>query len=203
MIDAEFTSGATRYRMLETLRAYGRDRLAAAGEDQAADAWLLRWAVELTAWFAATAQTEREPEADAVLRRELANLRAAWRLARRRGAFDEAAALVVALWDAFVYRDLVETRGWALELADDPALAGHPRGAAVLGTAGEAAYHRGDYQKAEQLARAGLERLGPDDPQAWYCLMPLAVSALARGADAEAVEHCLAASKFTSRHAEM
>jgi hypothetical protein len=32
--------------------------------------------------------------------------------------------------------------------------------------------------------------------------MPLAVSALARGADAEAVEHCLAASSFTTRHAE-
>ena len=42
-----------------------------------------RWAVELTAWIGATLLTEHEPEADAVLRRELANLRAAWRSARR------------------------------------------------------------------------------------------------------------------------
>ena len=70
--------------------------------------------------------TEREPEADAALRRELPNLRAAWRLARGRGALDDAAAMVIALFDAVAYRDLVEIRGWAEELADDPALAGAP-----------------------------------------------------------------------------
>ena len=36
MIEAEFAGGGTRYRMLETLRAFGLDRLAAAGEDEAA-----------------------------------------------------------------------------------------------------------------------------------------------------------------------
>ena len=62
----------------------------------------------------------------------------------------------------------------------------------MLGTAGEAAYHRGDHATAERLARAGLERV-TDDATSWYCLVPLAVVALARGAYAEAVEHCLAA----------
>ena len=52
MVDAEFAGGGTRYRMLETLRAFGLDRLAAAGEDDDAGDRLLRWAVELTAWFA-------------------------------------------------------------------------------------------------------------------------------------------------------
>ncbi len=33
MLDAEFADGGTRYRMLETLRAFGLDRLAAEGED--------------------------------------------------------------------------------------------------------------------------------------------------------------------------
>ena len=73
--------------MLETLRAFGLDRLAAAGENETPrPALRARWAVELTAWIGATALTEREPEADAALRRELANLRAAWRLARGRGS---------------------------------------------------------------------------------------------------------------------
>ena len=66
--------------------------------------------------------------------------------------------MVTALFDAIGYRDLVEIRGWAEELADDPALAAHPHAAAVLGTAAEAAYHRGDHPRAERLARAGLER---------------------------------------------
>ncbi|WP_214368293.1 BTAD domain-containing putative transcriptional regulator [Pseudonocardia sp. H11422] len=200
MIDADF-EGGTRYRMLETLRAFGLDRLTAAGEDDDAAGRMLRWAVELTAWIEAGMVTQREPEADAVLRRELANLRAAWRLARRRGVLDDAAAMVTALFDAVAYRDLVEIRGWAEELADDPALATHPRAAGVLGTAAEAAYHRGDYPKADRLARAGLER-SIDDAGSWYCLSPLSVADLARGAYADVVEHSLAAAALASRPRE-
>jgi predicted ATPase/DNA-binding SARP family transcriptional activator len=190
MIEAH-VDGPTRYRMLETLRTFGIDRLTAAGEDQAAAERFVRWAVDLTAWFAATVHTEREPDADAVLRRELPNLRAAWRLARSRGALDAAVAMVTSLFDA-LYRDLVEIREWAEELAADPALAGHPRAAEVLGTAAEMIYHRGDYAQAERLARAGLER-ATGDVSEWFCLMPLSVAELARGAYADVVEHSLAA----------
>jgi predicted ATPase/DNA-binding SARP family transcriptional activator len=202
MIEAEFDArgteaggagmSSTRYRMLETLRAFGLDRLASAGEVEAAAEHLIRWAVELTAWLESTMSTEREPDADAVLRRELPNLRAAWRLARSRGSLDDAAAMITALFDAMAHRDLVELRGWAEELGDDRAAATHPRAAAILGTAAEAAYHRGDYPRAERLARAGLER-ATDDVGRWYCLLPLAWARLARGAYAEVVEHCLAA----------
>jgi predicted ATPase len=201
MIEAEFVSG-TRYRMLETLRAFGLDRLAAAGEEDDAAGRMLGWAVGLARRIEIDMSTEREPEADATLRRELANLRAAWRLARRRGALDDAAAIVVGLFDAVAYRDLVEIRGWAEELAadflTDPALATHPDAARVLGTAAEAAYHRGDNARAEQLARAGLER-ATDDLGRWMCLSPLSVAALARGAHAEAVELSLAAARSRSR----
>jgi predicted ATPase/DNA-binding SARP family transcriptional activator len=200
MIESVFESG-TRYRMLETLRAFGLDRLAAAGESEIATARRQRWALELTAWFAATVTTEREPQADATLRRELANLRAAWRSARSRHALDEAVAMVRALYDAVAYRDLVEIRTWAEDLADDPALDGHPHAADVLGTAAEAAYHRGDHPRAERLARAGLER-ATDATGTWLCLSSLAVVALARGAHEETVEHSLAASALTSRARE-
>ena len=85
MIEVTFRGG-TRYSMLETLRAFGLDRLAAAGEAEAAARWLVRWAVELGRWFEAAVATDREPQADAVLRRELANLRVAWRTARGAGS---------------------------------------------------------------------------------------------------------------------
>jgi predicted ATPase/DNA-binding SARP family transcriptional activator len=192
MVEADIGEGGTRYRMLDTLRAFGLDRLTAAGEWAAATDRMQRWAVERTAEIAAGMTTEREPEADATLRRELANLRAAWRSARSRGALDEAAAMVTALYDAMTYRDLVELRTWAEELAGDPELAGHPAEARVLGTAAEAAYHRGDHDRAERLARAGLER-ATDAAGTWSCLSPLSVVALARGAYAETVEHSLAA----------
>ena len=201
MIQVGF-EGSTRYRMLETLRTFGLDRLAAAGESDMATGLVRRWAVELTTWFAATATTEREPEADAALRRELANLRAAWRSARHQGAVDEAAAIITALLDAVTYRDLVEIRSWAEELADDPALDGHPLAAAVLGTAGEAAYHRGDLRKADRLGRAGLER-ATDGTGSAYCRLPLSVAALARGAHAETVEHALAGVSLGFRSSEL
>jgi predicted ATPase/DNA-binding SARP family transcriptional activator len=200
MIDVDFATG-TRYHMLETLRAYGHDRLAVAGEDEAAAAHLLRWGVELTMWIGATMTTAHEPEADAVLRRELANLRAAWRLTRDREALDDAAAMIVALYDAVAYRDLIELRGWAGELADAAALAGHPRECVVLGVAAEAAYHHGDYARAERLARAGLDRASVDG-EAWYCLAALSVVALARGEHAAAIEHSLAAAAIAARPRE-
>lgn len=200
MIKAEF-GGRTRYRMLETLRAFGLDRLAAAGEERAAAGRMIRWAIDLTAWVDATMTTQREPEADAAVRRELPNLRAAWRLARSRGSLDDAAAIVTALFDTVAYRDLIEIRGWAEELADDPVLAGHPRAASVLGTAAEAVYHRGDYPKAERLARAGLKR-ATDSAGSWYCLMPLSVAELARGAYPEVIEHSFTAAALANRPRE-
>jgi hypothetical protein len=189
MIDADLM-GRTRYRMLETLRAFGLDRLAATGEDVAAAGHFLRWAVDLTA----TLNSEQEPEADSVLRRELPNLRAAWRVARGRENLDDATSMVVGLFDAIAYRDLLEIRGWAEELADDPALIGHQRAASVLGTAAEAAYHRGDLVRAELLAHKGLDRAATD-ADSWLCLSALSVVALARGLFAEAVERSLAAAQ--------
>ena len=191
MIDAVIGVG-TRYRMLETLRAFGLDRLADAGETAAATSIFLHWAVRLTGWLATALSTDHEPAADGVLRRELPNLRAAWRLARGRENVDDAAAIVSALFDAVAYRDLLEIRRWAEELAADPALVGHQRAGSVFGTAAEAAYHRGDYAEAERLARSGLG-LAFDEADSRYCWSALSVAALARGSFADAVEHALTA----------
>ncbi|MBL7524138.1 transcriptional regulator, partial [Frankia sp. CNm7] len=201
MVNADFAAGRPRYRMLETMRAFGLDRLVAEGEDEAAAGRLLSWARDLTGWLRATWATEREPEADATLRRELANLRVAWRLARDRGAVDDALAMVTALYDAIAYRDLLEIRGWAEELAADPVMAAHPRAAEAFGTAAEALYHRGRYAETERLARAGLA-LAADETGRWHCLLPLSVATLARGAFAETIEHCLSAAALGGRPRE-
>ena len=190
MLEATFTGAdKARYRMLETLRVFGLDRLAANGETDNATSRLVRWSVDLTRWFDQTVATDDEAEADATLRRELANLRAAWRITRDRGLVADAAAIVASLFDAVMSRDLVEVRAWARELADDPLLRGQPHAAAVLGAAAYAAYAAGEQHTAEEYARAGLIEGGDGVP---HCRHALAVSALARGAWDEAVEHCLA-----------
>ena len=50
-----------RYRMLDTLRAYGLDRLAATNELDSATERLLRWAVRLVGWIEEAVITEDEP----------------------------------------------------------------------------------------------------------------------------------------------
>jgi predicted ATPase/DNA-binding SARP family transcriptional activator len=200
MINVTF-EGRPRYRMLETLRTFGIDRLAATDEDDAAVDRLLRWAVELTAWIDAASVTEREPDADAVLRRELGNLGAAWRVARRRRSLNAAAAMVIALVHMASFRDVVETRVWAEELVADPALETHPRQASVLGAAASVAYHRGDYALADQLAHRGLE-VAADAEGSRICLTSLSLADNSRGAFADAVEHSLAASALGDRPTE-
>ncbi|NUU18533.1 transcriptional regulator [Cellulomonas humilata] len=197
MVDAQFEV-RTRYRMLETLRAFALDRISAAGEDDESADRMLRWGVRLAAGIEAGLAGDDESDADATLRRELANLRAVWQLARRRGAVDAAADVVVSLYGAIAYRDLLEIRAWAEELAADPALAGHPRAAGVHGAAAEAAYQRGDLDRAATLARTGLAQ-ATDDLGRWSCHVPWSVVALARGSFPEAVEHALAATRESRR----
>ena len=191
MIDASF-EGRTRYRMLETLRAFGHDRLVAAGELAEATDRLLRWALELAAWIDETGAGEREPDADTALRREVRNLAAAWQLARAPGRLDDAVALLIRLREIYSWRDLIEIRGWADELVDDPELTGHPRAPAVLGSAALFAYHRGDPQEAARLARLGLTRAA-EPISRWYCLEGLALAASSEGAFADCRRHALAA----------
>ena len=97
-----------RYRMLDTLRAYGLDRLAATNELDSATERLLRWAVRLVGWIEGAVTTEDEPSAAACLRAEVGNLRAAWHTARSTDNVDVAAALVSSLWWPLWWRDLSE-----------------------------------------------------------------------------------------------
>jgi predicted ATPase/DNA-binding SARP family transcriptional activator len=193
MIEPAFDSGATRFRMLEVVRAFGRDRLAALDERDQAELAVVSWGTELGSWLATTLTSDDEAEADATLRRELPNLRAAWGLARHRGDLDAAVTMAIGLFDAIAYRDLIELRGWVAELAADPALAEHHHAAAVFGVAAEAAYHGGDLAGANRLAGQGIG-LAPDAITAWYCHMPRSVVALARGDFAGAVAHAMQAS---------
>jgi predicted ATPase/DNA-binding SARP family transcriptional activator len=201
MIEPEFTGSGTRYRMLEVVRAFGRDRLVALGELERAERAVIAWASELGSWLGTALASEEEPEADATLRRELPNLRAAWGLARHHGDLDAAVTVASGLFDAIAYRDLVELRVWVADLAADPSLPGHHGAVAVLGTAAEAAYHGGDHAGAERLAAWGLH-LSSNTRTAWYCHMPRSVVALARGDLTAAVTHAMeAAASSASRDA--
>jgi predicted ATPase/DNA-binding SARP family transcriptional activator len=188
LVDASMVEAALgdqpRYRMLDIMRSFSRDQLETDGEADAATERFLQWALELAAQIDRTSDTDQEPLADRVLRRELANLRAAWRLIRARDRLDDAVRMVTLLSDIAGWRDLTEVWEWGLELADDPATETHTDAASVLGLAAASAWARGELEQADRLAQRGLA-LGSDG--AWRCQAALALVALSRGNLADAV----------------
>jgi predicted ATPase/DNA-binding SARP family transcriptional activator len=157
-----------RYRMLDSLRHFGLDRLADDGELGEASARLRRWAVELARWFETAAESEDEVAADARLRRELGNLQAAWIDARTAGDLDAAIDLPVRLYWGGGWRELAELWQWALDTATEDHLVGHPQQAALLAVAAEGAwFSAGDLDLAESLARRADDLATPDDQPGW------------------------------------
>jgi predicted ATPase/DNA-binding SARP family transcriptional activator len=175
-----------RYRMLDTVRSFAQDERLAHGEDHDAGERFLSWALELAAWIDATVDTDDEVRVDAILRRELGNLRAAWIRLRAESRLDEAVRLVQGIYDAAGWRDLTEAWEWSLELADDPGIESHDLASSLLGIAAATAWGRADLDRAESLARRGL---APAGPGAWRCHAALCLVALSRGQLAAAVEY--------------
>ena len=177
-----------RYRMLDTLRAYGLDRLAATNELDSATERLLRWAVRLVGWIEGAVKTEDEPSAAACLRAEVGNLRAAWHTARSTDNVDVAAALVSSLWWPLSWRDLSECWNWAPELAADPRILDHPSATCVMAAASQAMTARGQLEAGEAFARRGLELAGDRDSEGRRrCCIELADVDLYQGRLAEGI----------------
>lgn len=197
MLEAQL-DGSPRYRMLETLRAFGLERLDSSGERADAEDRLLRWAVELTSWVDDTCHSADEPLADARLRRELANLRAAWALAMRRDEIDTAVAVIIDLDDAAQWREFPEVWEWAQQLAEHPALDSHPRAAAALATASDLVWLRGQRERSAELAEAALA-CAADDEGRGRALIAMAVAQLSDGRFAEAASSALEAAKLLPR----
>ena len=116
----------------------------------------MAWATQLVADVDRLASGPDEAQADARLRSELANLRAAWNLAGDLDDLDARVALTIGLDDVTTYRDLPDVAGWAIELAGDPALADHPRRADVLGAAASSSWLQGRLDDSMRLAEAAI-----------------------------------------------
>ena len=163
LVVLERRDGTMRYRLLETIRDYGLQRLTEAGSVAPAKDAHLRWAVAL----AATAEPELGgPLQDtwlAVLDAEHDNLRAALEWAGGHGRAAEQVELTLSLsrfWEVRGY--LTEGRSW-LEAAARVSGAGPDAVARCLNASGVLAHHQCDYPTALRLhqeAAAAFEHLG-------------------------------------------
>ena len=112
---------------------------------------------------------------------------------------DDAIAMVTGLLDAASWRDLTEIWDWALDLAADPDIRNHPDGPAALGLAAASAWSRGELDKADGLAAAGLELAGADE---WTCIDAKSLVALSRGDLDAAIAYATAAGDTAPRPAQ-
>ena len=180
--------GAVRYRLLETLREYGRERLAASGGAEATHA---RHAAHFLAAAEAAAPHLHGPAQAAWLDRLEAdheNLRQAlrWLIDRSEAAAGMRLAAALRLfWLVRGFRR--EGRGWLAALLALPDASGGDvppgvRGRALL-TAGFLAGHDGDRDAARERCRASLAllRAHGDRPGTAFSLQILGLNALSRG----------------------
>lgn len=178
LVDASLVvadAAAGRYRLLFTVRRFLLDELADRRETAEAEARFLERCLVVAAEVGLDVLGPDEARADRRLRAELDNLRAARDLARTIARDDVRVGLTIHLSEAATWRDIRELWAWALELAGDPSLAGHPQRAAILGCAAEGARLLGDLDGATALANESLAVAGhdPDDElvhRAWVAL---------------------------------
>ncbi len=151
MVIVGSASDRTRYGVLETLRAFGRERL---HEQGVHDRYALRHAVyycELAERAAVGLQGVDERDWVERMLPDYDNLRAAFEHAMANDDIDLALRLVTSLAELLGLRVGYEVTLWAervIAVADPD----HPLFAAAVGTAARGAWNRGDYACARSLA---------------------------------------------------
>jgi predicted ATPase len=189
MVAARGGTQISRYSILETLRAYGRDRL----RDNALDGvYEKRHAAYFTALAERAAAGAQGSDEQAWVERMLPdydNLRAAFEHSMARSDVDTALRLVTSLAEFIHLRIGYESAGWA-QRAVDVADSEHPLYAAAVGFAARGAWNRSDFPAAVALASLAQGRTpGRGTGRVAYPGDVLADVALYQGDAATALAH--------------
>jgi predicted ATPase len=153
-----------RYRLLETLREYGRDRLSE-GDRYLVGASHAVWYLEVVERCARSLAGPDEPKAIQTLDRDFDNLRAAHRWSIEHSDVDTALRLVAGLRE-YSFRCMhAEIASWVDIAIELPEASAHERYPVAVGVAAYSRYVRGDIEGAIELgerAVAAAHRLGVD-----------------------------------------
>ena len=190
-----------RYRLLETLRAYGRERLEREG---ATHRWQERHADYYVELARRADEGLRGAEEARWMRRldaEFDDLRAAHLWALAEGDAERAVALSAAL-HGYAYRSQrPELFTWAERAAGLPGAAGHRLLPVALGSAASGALVRGDLAGARQLSQHAAEAAA-GAPEGHLALLVLGTAALFSGELAAARDHCRQAAELAEAYGE-
>jgi tetratricopeptide (TPR) repeat protein len=174
-------SGATsRYRMLETLRQFGHDQLAANDELALIECAHAQFYVNVAKRAESGLAGPDEAKWVVLLEAELANLSAAHAWCRRTGDVSTAAQLSAALFWFALWRTRTDVLAWSDSLLDaDPSAVGAclPR---ALRASGSGAWMRGDLDQATSFGERAVA-VAAHTPAALYGTHVLGVVALFEG----------------------
>jgi predicted ATPase/class 3 adenylate cyclase len=155
LVIVEHRSTTTTFRLLDTLRQYGKERLVARGlYDEAHRAHAQYYGV-VTAHIASDWASPRQLEANTRMDECWANLREACAWATDAGEVELGADILLPVFIPVIYRLGYELGDWAARLAASDAAAKHPLTPQLLGFAVLVSWFRGDYEAvATMTARA-------------------------------------------------
>jgi non-specific serine/threonine protein kinase len=161
------TSAEPRYRMLETIREFGLDILAASEEAERVREWHVAWFVAFAERLRPRVDGRDGTAALAQLETEHPNLRAALAWAIARGNADAAVRFGAGLWKFWYVRGhLVEGENWLERAFALPGASPPGTRADALYGAGWFAHLRGDSDRAEKHGAEALALArGAGDPQ--------------------------------------
>jgi predicted ATPase len=183
MVAAERTAGGMRYRLLETVRQYAEDHAAARGELTELRARHLDYYARLVAATGRVWLDDFE-RGQAGFDTEWDNLRAAIQTAIGKGDTESLERIFAAIHHSVIAALRYEVADWATDAAN---LAG--AGPATYASAAMYAGLLGEFERCEELSRAGLRMgaggLGTD---ASWCFAPLYVGLVRTGRTPEALE---------------
>jgi predicted ATPase len=166
MVVAHRTGDRTRYRVLETLRGYGRTRLGATGTGLARDH--ARYFTDLAEETARELQGPGELSGVERALPDYANMRTAFEHAFAQRDADLALRLVTSMGELAHLRVGYEVSTWA-ERALGLTGQDHPLWPAAVGAAARGAWNRGDHGRARALiARASGRQPGRGTPRTSY-----------------------------------
>ncbi|MGE2816248.1 ATP-binding protein [Mycobacterium heidelbergense] len=158
LLVADRSSGRTRFSMLETIRQFAEEQLAARGEAFEIRAAHARYFAGREADILALWDSPRQRQAYAWLTLELANLRTAFRWAADHGHLDDAAAIATYAPLGYLVGNY-ELIAWAEELIEPARAVDHPR-LATLYVLASLCWVVGRIEEAVGYADAGQTVIG-------------------------------------------
>ena len=181
MVAVERVEERGRYRLLDTLRGYGAERLAETGD---ADRYRRDHAAHYVAIVEALGSRVRGADEGPVLSEidaAIDDLRVAHAWLVATGDVDGALRLPTALRDYVEYRQRDEVVSWAERALELPDARNHPAYPAALATVAHGATRRGELDRARRLAEAVLAEAEPGPLASVWAVHTLATAALYEG----------------------